>query len=314
MKIGIVVDSSCDLPKAYLDAFKINVIPMTIRKGDMVIHDTRDEQITINFNSQIKNNKTFHDAQSPTKEEIKDFFLKNLVTQYDYILFITACSYRSQTYDNAIAATNSIVHEYKSVREKAGVPGAFQFRVIDSQTVSGGQGIVVAEVVKHLKSGANALEATQVALNMAKKTQSYILLSDLYYLYEQAKKKGETSMSLVEYTLASALNIKPIILSHAGTTVVVSKPKGFEDGTKKLFDFVSEEIKNGLSSNFILLSFGGSRSKMKDFPGFDNFLNLTKTHGIELLVSKMSMTAIVNVGPDSFSIAFASKKVRAFPD
>ena len=314
MKIGIVVDSSCDLPKAYLDAFKINVIPMSIKEENVVIQDQRDEQSAINFNSQLKNNKTFYDAQSPTKEEIKKFFLEKLVVQYDYVLFITACSYRSKTYDNAIAATNSILHDYKKIREEAGVTGAFQFRVIDSQTVSVGQAIVVAEVVKQLKSGANALEATKTALKIAKQTQSYILPSDLYYLYEQAKRKGETSMNLVEYTLASALNIKPILLSHAGTTSVVSKPKGFEEGTKKLFDFVCEEIKSGLSSNHIALSFVGSKSKIKGFLGFDNFLKVAKEHGIELLVSKMSMTAIVNVGPDSFSIAFATKEVKPFTD
>lgn len=310
MRIGIVVDSSCDLPKSYLEGHKINVIPIRIEGGDSPFYDYRESKSTTNFNSYIRNSKLNYESLSPTKEEIRQFFLTKIVENYDYVIFITASSYRSKTYDNAIAATNSILTEYKQIRDKAGIKGSFQVRVIDSQTVSTGQGIVVAEVVKSLQINATPLEATKTALDIAKYTQSYILPSDLYYLYEQAKKKGDNSVGLLEYTVASALNIKPILMSHAGTTLVASKPKGFYEGTKKLFDFVGEEIKRGIVSNHICISYGGNREKIKDFPGFEDFFKLVQKNDIELLISKMSMTGIVNVGPDSFSIAFAAKKLR----
>ena len=307
MRIGIVVDSSCDLPKSYLEGHKINVIPMCIQGGDTPFYDYREKKTTTDFNSYIKNNKVNYEALSPTKEEIRQFFLTKIIINYDYVIFITASSYRSKTYDNAIAAVNSILTEYKPIRDNAGIRRPFQVRVIDSQTVSSGQGIVVAEVIKALKKYASPLETTQTALDIAKCTQAYVLPSDLYYLYEQAKRKGDKSVGLLEYTVASALNIKPILMSHGGTTVVASKPKGFDEGTQKLFEFAGEEIKKGLLSNQICISYGGNREKIKDFPGFAEFFKIAQQYQTELLISKMSMTAIVNVGPNSFCIAFATK-------
>ncbi len=38
-KVGIVTDSSCDLPPAMLDEFEIKVVPLTVHFGEKVYHD-----------------------------------------------------------------------------------------------------------------------------------------------------------------------------------------------------------------------------------------------------------------------------------
>ncbi|MCG8439849.1 MAG: DegV family protein, partial [Pseudomonadales bacterium] len=44
MKIGLVVDSGCDLPKDYIDANNILVLPVPIRIGKEIYVDDRDPQ------------------------------------------------------------------------------------------------------------------------------------------------------------------------------------------------------------------------------------------------------------------------------
>ena len=41
MKIGLVVDSACDLPKRYIDRHRIQVLPISIRIADTLYADDR---------------------------------------------------------------------------------------------------------------------------------------------------------------------------------------------------------------------------------------------------------------------------------
>ena len=47
MRIGIVVDSACDLPLEYLQQHNIVILPITVRIGEAVLADHRDEQATL---------------------------------------------------------------------------------------------------------------------------------------------------------------------------------------------------------------------------------------------------------------------------
>ena len=41
MRIGLVVDSPCDLPESYLQAHQISILPTTVRMGSAVLEDYR---------------------------------------------------------------------------------------------------------------------------------------------------------------------------------------------------------------------------------------------------------------------------------
>ena len=49
MRIGIVVDSACDLPQDFIQQNDIVVLPITVRIGDAVLADHRDEEATLSF-------------------------------------------------------------------------------------------------------------------------------------------------------------------------------------------------------------------------------------------------------------------------
>ena len=50
MKIGILTDSTCDLPEDLLDKYQIEVIPLTVRIGDQQYKDKVDISSTQFFN------------------------------------------------------------------------------------------------------------------------------------------------------------------------------------------------------------------------------------------------------------------------
>ncbi|HJW03555.1 MAG TPA: DegV family protein, partial [Azospira sp.] len=49
MRIGIIVDSCCDLPRQFLDQHEIVVLPIGLRIGGAVIRDRRDPEETHRF-------------------------------------------------------------------------------------------------------------------------------------------------------------------------------------------------------------------------------------------------------------------------
>lgn len=49
MRIGIVVDSACDLPADFIEQEDITILPVTVQIGNAVLADMRNEQATLNF-------------------------------------------------------------------------------------------------------------------------------------------------------------------------------------------------------------------------------------------------------------------------
>ncbi len=49
MRIGVVVDSACDLPKSFIEENNIVVMPIAVRVGDRVYDDRRDPRATWDF-------------------------------------------------------------------------------------------------------------------------------------------------------------------------------------------------------------------------------------------------------------------------
>ena len=49
MRIGLVVDATCDMPSSVLEKYGIVILPIGIKIGDTVFADTRDEQSALAF-------------------------------------------------------------------------------------------------------------------------------------------------------------------------------------------------------------------------------------------------------------------------
>ena len=64
MRIGIVVDSACDLPRDFLDKHGVLVMPITLRIGDALIEDRRHPEETQAFYARHLDRKSEDFAES----------------------------------------------------------------------------------------------------------------------------------------------------------------------------------------------------------------------------------------------------------
>lgn len=307
MRIGIVVDSACDLPKSFFDANRVEILPITIKVDGQELSDTRDPQATLAFYQQHQGDKAHQAETAPYSiEQIKQVFLKRLVLDYDYVFCLTLMQSRSPIFEHATRASFGILAEYKAVRQAAGITGPFALRVIDTQNLFAAQGVTAVEANRMIKAGAGVNEIRDRLEQLAQNTYGYMLPRDLYHLRARAKTKGDKSVGWLQYTLGSALDIKPLVRGYRGDTGPVAKLRHFDEGAARLFAYAGERIKRGLLSKTLCLSYGGELSELEKLPGYSELERLAQSNDIEVYTSHMSMTGVVNVGEGALAMGFAA--------
>ena len=308
MRIGIVVDSACDLPQDYIKNNDIVVLPITVRIGDAVLADHRDEEATLSFlHAHVA--ERGHEAETTpfTVAQIRDLFLERLVIDYDHVFCMTITKTRSPIHDNAMQASFAILNDYKPVRQAAGHNTPFALRVIDTQTLFAAQGITAVEAVRMRAAGDNVQHIRTRLEYLAANSHGYMIPRDLYYLRARARTKGDRSVSFLGAALGTALDIKPVLHGHAGKTEPVAKLKGFENAVEQMFKFAGNRVIAGLLTPTLCLSYGGELAEMRALPGYQRLLDICANNNVEVFESVMSLTGMVNVGKGAVVVGFASE-------
>ena len=308
MRIGIVVDSACDLPQDYLQKNDIVILPITVRIGDAVLADHRDEEATLSFRRSHVAERGHEAEPIPfSVAQIRDLFLGRLVIDYDHVYCMTITRTRSPIHDNAMQASFAILNDYKPVRQAAGHNSPFALRVIDTQTLFAAQGITAVEAVRMRAAGANVQHMRTKLEFLASNSHGYMIPRDLYYLRARARTKGDRSVGLLSVALGSALDIKPVLQGHAGKTEPVAKLKGFDNAVEQMFKFAGNRVIAGLLTPTVCMSYGGELSELRALPGYLRLREICANNHVEVFESVMSLTGMVNVGKGAVVVGFAAE-------
>ncbi len=137
MRIGIIVDSCCDLPRQFLDEHEIVVLPISLRIGGAVIQDRRDPDETHRFYATHvdRRSEDFAESFPYSPAQIEQVFLDKMVIDYDYVFVLTITSERSPIYDHAMQASRTVLTKYKDPRREIGKPGRFGLCVLSSRNL-----------------------------------------------------------------------------------------------------------------------------------------------------------------------------------
>ncbi|MBN8214547.1 MAG: DegV family protein [Xanthomonadales bacterium] len=308
MRIGLVVDSACDLPGSFIERNRIEILPITVKIGEAVLADHRNEQATLEFlHSHVASRGAEAETMPFSVNQIRDLFLRKLVIDYDYVFCLTITKTRSPIHDNATQASFVILNDYRPMRSAAGHQSPFALRVVDTQSLFAGQGVTAVEAVRMIQAGEGVAKIRARLDNLAINTHAYMVPRDLMYLRSRAKTKGDKSVSLFSATLGSALDIKPVLYCNRGETRPVAKIRGFDTAVRRLFAFASERVTAGLMTQTLCMSYGGELEEMRLLPGYTELTDVCRTHGVEVFESVMSLTGMVNVGKGSLVIGFAAE-------
>lgn len=305
--VCIAIDSTCNLPRSFIDKHAIRVLPIGLKLDGKLIPDLLDPHESVELYQSGKLEKNFDAETIPYSSSEMSRLLENeLVLNYDKVLVITIMHTRSETYKNIRDAVFISQPKFKELRAQNGKDRSFRISVFDSNSIFTGHGLLTYEAVRMLNEDSASPEQIMLSLdNLKNRVRAFLLPRELFYLKNRGASKGDHSINWLSYQMGNMLNVKPIIQAYQGDTGPVDKAMGFKSGIDKMLTTAKEAIDKGLLIKAVVVSYAGDLTEIEELDIYQDFVRYANDKGIEILLSVMSITATINVGPGSFSLAFA---------
>ena len=217
MTIRIVTDSACDLPPELEDKYGISIVPLSIRFGDTEYVDRRDLTPT-EFWAKVKASPVLPETAAPSPGAFGEAFEQAISDGADGIVCINLSSELSATMQSAQQAARGV--------DKVDV------RVIDSRSLTMGQGLMCIAAAEAAQSGASIDEVVAVVEDRKARVKVFAALDTLENLKKGGRVGGAQAM------LGSMLSIKPIIEVSSGKVESESKQRTRSRSLKYLADKV----------------------------------------------------------------------------
>ena len=214
MGIKIITDSACDLTRDYIKNNNIGLLSLILNLNGQAIKDDLGETLSYkDFYNKMREGAT------PTTSQINAHEFEE-----ESIIYISLSSNLSGTFNSANIAKNNLMDEYPNAN----------IYLVDSLSVSVGQGLLVAKACEMRDSGIGAEEIVNWLEENKRKVIHSILIDDLNHLKRGGRISGATA------AIGGLLNIKPtLFLDDEGKLIQGEKIKG----KKKALRFLVNEVR-----------------------------------------------------------------------
>jgi DegV family protein with EDD domain len=229
-KIGIVADEGGDLPEELIKKHDISIVPFKVDLGEM-------KDLPGNIYQRIREAerrglKSFVKTSQPSPGDFLKAF-KEKLKEFEEIICITVTSKHSGTFNSALQA-----REHLPEKEK--------IHVVDSMSVSGGEGLIILKAVSLIKSGLKINEILE-------KLKESVLKTNLIFVLENPK--WAVASGRVPRVLGALLErmqnlgFYPVLTLKKGKIGLSSIRKGVKDLSSALFEeFKSKILKENIDS------------------------------------------------------------------
>lgn len=218
MKIKVLSDSTCDLPKELVEKYDITIVPLTVVKDGKEYSDG----ITITpaeIFDHVASGGALCSTAAVSVGEYAQWFEK-YASDYDGVIHINISASMSCSYQNACLAAE----DFDNVR------------VVDSKNLSTGQGLVVLKACELSQECETLDELHQKLQDFTGKVEASFLLDRLDYMVKGGRCSAVVALG------ANLLNLKPCIEVKDGKMGVVKKYRG--NYAKCLATYVKDRIAN----------------------------------------------------------------------
>lgn len=221
--LKIITDSASDLPKSFIEAHHLHVIPTPVVIDDVDYLDGETIQT-----------KEFYDILDDMNRSIRTYHInpemfENAFLPYakagDSIIYICFSTGIAGTFNAANIAKNNILEEYPD----------FDLTIVDSKCAAIGFGLLVSKLVTMLEKGADKETILAAADYFISHIHHVFTVRTLNYLMKGGR------LSKFSGTLGETLDIKPIlIVDREGKLAVIQKVRGQKKSIRALIDYVKQ--------------------------------------------------------------------------
>jgi len=228
--IGLVTDSTCDLPPEIIKKYDIQIVPIVIQVGKKSYLD----QVEIKPKDFVHILKTFNEKLS-TSQPAPAFFKKVYVKaaqSYESIISLHISEKLSGTIQGARMGCEDMEYSNK-------------IHIIDSKTSSVALGLLVAEVAQLIQEGFRLEEIINRLKDAVNNVKIFISIPTLKYLMRSGR------LSKAKGFLGTLLNLKPIITVNSdGYIVEAAKVIGQKRVIHKTVDLAIQFAKSVKNPRF----------------------------------------------------------------
>ncbi|NLL88200.1 MAG: DegV family protein [Firmicutes bacterium] len=274
-KIGIITDSTCDIPQELIDELGISVVPLR------VMYKTRE----------------FRDGIDITAEEIyanmdKEVPTTSLPSMHDVEKTLSAMKEQGYTHVLMIHLSSRLSGTYQMIESAAQRINDLTVKVFDSRSVSMGLGYIVIEAARAVKANMSFDNVCKLVGSLRERLHVYFVVGTLEYL-KRGGRIGKVSATIGEF-----LNIKPIItISTEGILMTYAKVRGHKQALDRLVGIAKGHL--ATAANQIAVCYGGAQEEgayvIKQIGQLANVK--------ELITSTLSPVLGVHSGPGTVGFA-----------
>ena len=233
----ITVNSTVDMPKAWLEERNVPVVPLKYTIEDETYVDM-DGLSSKEFFGKLREGKMAVTSQV-NPDEAKEM-LEPFLKEGKDVLHLAFSSGLSGTYNSMRLAAEELSEDYPERK----------IMVVDTKCASMGEAVLLYHVLKKKDAGATIEEAYAYAEEMKEHIGHYVTVDDLNHLYRGGR------LSKTSAVLGSMIKIKPIIVvTEEGKLEVVAKERGRKKSMNAIVDLAVERTGN-MKHEFVTVTHG----------------------------------------------------------
>ena len=280
MKLGIVTDSTCDIPQFLIEQYELEVIPCILAIGGKEYIDGKD----ITREEFYRKLPTLNASQQPTTAapSIGDF-----AARYDSLLR-RGCDHVLSIH--AAGALTSILN----IAKQAAGDFANQVTCVDSTSLSLGLGFQVLAAAEAAELG------LQAALNAILSTRKRLHVSAALDTMENLRRSGRVPAAVA--ILGGMLNIKPMIELRNGEVKAIAAVRTTKQANERMLNFL---LQLGPLERLAILH-TGAEGRAREFL---NAVMQKASQSVPRDILMVNVTTVIgtHVGPNGLGFAAVGK-------
>jgi DegV family protein with EDD domain len=231
--IKIATDSTCDLPAEYFGEYDITTVPINIQFGT----ETYEDGVSIDratFYRKVEELGILPKTSQPSAGQFEQHYIRLKEEGASEIISLHVTAKLSGTYHSAELA-------------KEMVAGLVRVHTFDSACGSAGLGFMSMEASRMARAGKSVAEIVDRMKVIRKRMTLVLTMKDLRF----AQMSGRVGR--LQSSLASLLNIKPIVILEGGLLDVTEKVRTQHKAIDRMLEIVAERVGPSAPANLAVV-------------------------------------------------------------
>ncbi len=280
-RLAIITDTDASLPRALAAKHHIRQVPIVIQFGDQALltdDDIDDRELFVRIDRDGKLPTT----SAPSPGQFVTAFQAAFAEEADQVICFNVSSAISATYAAAVSA-------------RALLPER-DITVIDTQSLSLGQGFMALAAAEAAQAGASKEECIARAQEVGQRAHVFAALSTLKYLAMSGR------VGAIAAGMAGLLNIKPILTVRDGKLEMLEKVRTQKKAWARVLELADGIIAGQAVEQLAIVHVAAPDAARE----FEKMLRVTLNCPPEIMIAELTPGLSVHTGSGLVGLAFVS--------